>query len=97
MTVENTLVWQNADDEEKGGVRVSRRGRFAMEKEDQDEDDYGNGAPSSSGIRPRNKSARHRSRSSRRSIDPSAALPIQYRTLYVDYYDPSLSCDTNIV
>lgn len=79
MTVENTLVWQAADDEEKGGVRVSRRDQFAMDNDK----DYDDGLPSSSSARPRNKSARHRSRSSRRSIDPSAALPIQYRTLYV--------------
>ncbi|KAL1888732.1 hypothetical protein Sste5346_009357 [Sporothrix stenoceras] len=87
MTVENTLVWQTADDEEKGGARVSRRDRF-----ENNDNDYDDGSPSSSNgvgvaARTRNKSARHRSRSSRRSIDPSAALPIQYRTLSMDIDD----------
>lgn len=84
MPVENSLVWQTADDEEKGGVRVSRRDRFdEKEKIGDNDDEYDDGSPSSSNTHPRNKSARHRSRSSRRSIDPSAALPIQYRILYV--------------
>ncbi|KJR83256.1 sodium/potassium-transporting ATPase subunit alpha [Sporothrix schenckii 1099-18] len=88
MVVENTLVWQKADDEEKGGVRASRHDRFALEKgEGGDENDDGSPSSSSGGARMRNRSARQRSRSSRRSIDPSAALPIQYRTLSQDIDD----------
>ncbi|CAK7204361.1 hypothetical protein SEUCBS139899_007116 [Sporothrix eucalyptigena] len=76
MTVENTLVWQDADDEEKGRGRVSHR--------DLDDD----GFPSSSSMPVRSTMrSRARSRSSRRSIDPSAALPIQYRTLSQDIDD----------
>lgn len=39
MTVENMLVWQTADDEEKGGVRVSRRDRFEDNDDDSNEKD----------------------------------------------------------
>ncbi|CAK7227350.1 hypothetical protein SBRCBS47491_006539 [Sporothrix bragantina] len=76
MTVENTLVWQDADDEEKGRGRISHR-------------DFGDdGSPSSSSMPVRSTlRGRQRSRSSRRSIDPSAALPIQYRTLSQDIDD----------
>ncbi|CAK7235778.1 hypothetical protein SCUCBS95973_009383 [Sporothrix curviconia] len=76
MAVENTLVWQDADDGEKGRGRIVHR-------------DFGDeGAPSSSS-RPvqRTMRSRQRSRSSRRSIDPSTAFPIQYRTLSQDIDD----------